>query len=70
MPIAGSYRSLAALLTGALMPVLAAEAQSVRRAVTRIDGTTLSPAEVEGAVERLMRAGRVPGLATRHPEPR
>ena len=63
MPIAGSYRSLTALLTGALMPVLAAEAQSVRRAVTRLDGTSLSPAEVERTVERLMRAGRVPGLA-------
>jgi CubicO group peptidase (beta-lactamase class C family) len=31
-------------------------------AVTRLDGRVLSPAEVTATVERLMRAGRVPGL--------
>ncbi|HEU4556551.1 MAG TPA: serine hydrolase domain-containing protein [Longimicrobium sp.] len=32
-------------------------------AVTRLDGRVLSPEEVTATVERLMRAGRVPGLA-------
>ena len=32
-------------------------------AVTRLDGRVLSAAEVTATVERLMRAGRVPGLA-------
>jgi CubicO group peptidase (beta-lactamase class C family) len=32
-------------------------------AVTRLDGRVLSPAQVAATVERLMRAGRVPGLA-------
>jgi CubicO group peptidase (beta-lactamase class C family) len=34
-----------------------------RGAVTRLDGRVLSAAEVTSTVERLMRAGRVPGLA-------
>ncbi len=32
-------------------------------AVTRLDGRVLSPGDVTATVERLMRAGRVPGLA-------
>ncbi len=64
MPVAPSVSlALAAGLIGALVPIVRAEAQSVRRAVTRLDGGTLSPVEVERTVERLMRAGRVPGLA-------
>lgn len=64
MPVAPSVSlALAAGLIGALVPIVRAEAQGVRRAVTRLDGGTLSPVEVERTVERLMRAGRVPGLA-------
>lgn len=35
----------------------------IQQTVTRLDGRTLSPAEVERTVERLMHAARVPGLA-------
>jgi CubicO group peptidase (beta-lactamase class C family) len=41
----------------------AAPAQSVRKNVERLDGRILSPDEVDRTVERLMRAGRVTGLA-------
>lgn len=62
MPIARPDLLSAALLTG-LFAAGGAEAQSVRSRVTRLDGRSLSSAEVERTVERLMRAGRVPGLA-------
>lgn len=62
MPIARPDLVSAALLTG-LFAAGGAEAQSVRSRVTRLDGRSLSSAEVERTVERLMRAGRVPGLA-------
>ena len=55
--------ALTGILITAFLPIPRAEAQSVRRAVTRLDGRTLSAHEVERTVERLMRAGRVPGLA-------
>ncbi len=65
MPFARRPRSFAltGILTTALVPILSAEGQSVRRAVTRLDGRTLSAQDVERTVERLMLAGRVPGLA-------
>jgi CubicO group peptidase (beta-lactamase class C family) len=53
--------TLLALVIATLAP--AAEAQGIRGSVRRLDGRTLSAAEVERTVERLMRAGRVPGLA-------
>jgi CubicO group peptidase (beta-lactamase class C family) len=62
LPIARPDLVSAALLTG-LFAAGGAEAQSVRSRVTRLDGRSLSSAEVERTVERLMRAGRVPGLA-------
>lgn len=62
MPIARPDLVSAALLTG-LFAAGGAEAQSVRSRVTRLDGRSLSSAEVERTVERLMSAGRVPGLA-------
>jgi CubicO group peptidase (beta-lactamase class C family) len=62
LPIARPDLLSAALLTG-LFAAGGAEAQSVRSRVTRLDGRSLSSAEVERTVERLMRAGRVPGLA-------
>ena len=37
--------------------------QEIRRTVTRLDGRRLTPRDVERTVDRLMRAGRVPGLA-------
>jgi len=39
-----------------------APAERVESAVRTLDGRTLQPAEVRATVERLMRAGRVPGL--------
>jgi len=62
LPIARPDLVSAALLTG-LFAAGGAEAQSVRSRVTRLDGRSLSSAEVERTVERLMSAGRVPGLA-------
>ncbi|HEX8906842.1 MAG TPA: serine hydrolase domain-containing protein, partial [Longimicrobiaceae bacterium] len=56
-----------ALLAAALASTAAvgqnAAAPAPLGAVTRLDGRVLSPAEVTATVERLMRGGRVPGLA-------
>jgi CubicO group peptidase (beta-lactamase class C family) len=56
-------RNLAAVAIMATLAPGEIQAQDVRRSVTRLDGRTLSPGQVERTVERLMAAGRVPGLA-------
>jgi CubicO group peptidase (beta-lactamase class C family) len=38
-------------------------AAAIRASIKRLDGTTLTPEQIAGTVERLMSAGKVPGLA-------
>jgi CubicO group peptidase (beta-lactamase class C family) len=48
---------VAAVLSGALVTTNAAE-----RRITRLDGSRITAAEIDETVQRLMRAGQVPGL--------
>lgn len=54
--------SAGSVLSAAHASAQASSPERVEHAVRTLDGRTLSPAQVQATVERLMRAGRVPGL--------